>query len=195
MALGPLLPAVGRAGAAQLTARTPSHHFRRAQDWTKAVMVAQPSDTLAFSHEYFTKLSLQGRKKGDSTIQGDAKGGSNLTMSQLAMSAGKVYQSLPIPLQARIEEVFSACDTDGSGAISKAEFFKTIQQVRTFPVPCAWSHSRATIANGAHGARLDLLFPTFPDALPCLPPHLFACTDRRVAQRGGHSGGRRRAVE
>jgi len=93
------------------------------KDWTKAVMVACPEDTLEFSRDYFAKLAMQGRQSR--ALVGETQGG-----SKLALSAGKVYRSLPVDMQERIEHIFMAFDAGESGSINKADVFDSLKQAR-----------------------------------------------------------------
>jgi hypothetical protein len=99
------------------------------KDYTKAMMVASPADAVVWSAEYFGGLANRGRQ--DRALPSHAAGG-----SKLALSASAAYRNLPVDMQERIEEIFSAFDADESGTINRSEFFDMIKQVRALHPGC-----------------------------------------------------------
>jgi hypothetical protein len=155
------------------------------KDYTKAVMVSQPRDALAFSHVYFKDLAMQGRQAR--ALPSATTGG-----SKLALSAGRAYRSLPIHMQERIEQIFMAFDADESGSINRHEFFEMLVKVRA-----GRAAKGAGGACAAHGRLCCLLGSVRALAIRAShgQGHALArrCTDRSLLPNQRDPGGRGRA--
>ncbi|KAG8471123.1 hypothetical protein KFE25_009544 [Diacronema lutheri] len=128
------------------------------KDWTKAVMVACPEDTLEFSRDYFAKLAMQGRQSR--ALVGETQGG-----SKLALSAGKVYRSLPVDMQERIEHIFMAFDAGESGSINKADVFDSLKQIGSFFDVQATQQDANELLRMTDAAAHQLSWPEFSTAV------------------------------